>query len=76
MDCRIFNSYKGTGIAVLTCTFRIFITNSIDDVRLKRLAEVPGMLSQLMAKGLQVRDSLLGEESLCCVLEQDTLSTA
>ena len=42
MDCRIFNSYKGTGIAVLTCTFRIFITNSIDDVRLKRLAEVPG----------------------------------
>ena len=48
MDCRIFNSYKGTGIAVLTCTFRIFITNSIDDVRLKRLAEVPGMSSQLM----------------------------
>ena len=42
LDVKMFNSYKGTGIAVLTATFRIFITNSIDDIRLKRLAEVPG----------------------------------
>ena len=48
LDVRIFNSYKGTGIAVLTCTFRIFITNSIDDVRLKRLAEVPGWYPYLI----------------------------
>lgn len=45
LDVRIFNSYKGTGIAVLTSTFRIFITNSVDDIRLKRLAEIPGLNS-------------------------------
>lgn len=43
MDVRIFSSYKGTGIAVLTCSYRIFIVNSIDDLRIRKLAEVPGI---------------------------------
>ncbi|KAK3106315.1 hypothetical protein FSP39_017525 [Pinctada imbricata] len=44
-DCSIFNSYQGTGIAVLTSTFRIFIVNNIDDIRVRRMAEVPGLQS-------------------------------
>lgn len=42
LDVRIFNSYKGTGVAVVTCSYRIFMVNSIDDLRIRRLAEVPG----------------------------------
>ena len=42
LDVRIFRSYKGTGIAVLTCSYRIFMVNCIDDLRVRRLAEVPG----------------------------------
>ena len=64
MDCRIFNSYKGTGIAVLTCTFRIFITNSIDDVRLKRLAEVPGMLLHISIGSIWFTKLLLSKAVL------------
>ncbi|XP_052253971.1 vacuolar protein sorting-associated protein 16 homolog [Dreissena polymorpha] len=40
-DVRIFSSYKGTGIAVLTTSYRIFIVNSIDDLRIRKL-EIPG----------------------------------
>ena len=43
VDCQIFNSFQGTGIAILTSTLRIFIINSIDDPRIRRLAEVPGL---------------------------------
>ena len=43
VDCQIFNSFQGTGIAILTSTLRIFIINSIDDPRIRRLAEVPGI---------------------------------
>ena len=42
IDCEIFNSFQGTGIAILTSTLRIFIINSVDDPRIRRLAEVPG----------------------------------
>ena len=42
IDCQIFNSFQGTGIAILTSTLRIFIINSVDDPRIRRLAEVPG----------------------------------
>lgn len=42
LDCRIFNSFQGTGIAVLTSTYRMFIINSVDEPRIQRLAEVPG----------------------------------
>ncbi|KAL5009442.1 hypothetical protein ScPMuIL_011747 [Solemya velum] len=43
LDCRIFNSFQGTGIAVLTSTYRMFIINSVDEPRIQRLAEVPGL---------------------------------
>ncbi|KAK3602689.1 hypothetical protein CHS0354_017895 [Potamilus streckersoni] len=45
IDARIFSSFNGTGIAVLTSSYRIFMMNSIDDPRVQRLAEVPGLQS-------------------------------
>ncbi|XP_052805418.1 vacuolar protein sorting-associated protein 16 homolog [Mya arenaria] len=56
LDVRIFNSYKGTGIAILTCSFRVFIVNSIDDLRIRRLAEVPGLDSAPTAWGIITMD--------------------
>ncbi|KAJ8307571.1 hypothetical protein KUTeg_015655 [Tegillarca granosa] len=46
LDCKVFSSFQGTGIAVLTSTFRVFIVNNIDDPRIRRLAEVPGLNSK------------------------------
>ncbi|CAH1775290.1 unnamed protein product [Owenia fusiformis] len=43
IECKIFNSFNGTGIAVVTSTYRIFIINNVDDPRIRRLAEVPGL---------------------------------
>ena len=44
-DCRIFPSFNGTGLAVMTNTNRIFVVNNINDIRLRRLAEIPGLQS-------------------------------
>ncbi|KAK2188750.1 hypothetical protein NP493_123g03022 [Ridgeia piscesae] len=43
IECQVFNSYQGTGIAVLTTTYRLFVVNNIDDVRIRRLQAIPGM---------------------------------
>ncbi|XP_064643681.1 vacuolar protein sorting-associated protein 16 homolog [Lineus longissimus] len=43
LECRIFRSYNGTGIAVLTGTYRIFVINSVQDPRIRRLTDVPGL---------------------------------
>jgi len=44
IQCHIFNTFSGgTGVAVLTSSYRIFIVNNIDDIRLRRLAEVQGI---------------------------------
>jgi len=40
---RIFNNYSGTGVAVLTTTYRIFVVNNVDEPRIRRLAEIPGL---------------------------------
>ena len=42
-ECQVYNSYQGTGIAVLTTTYRLFVVNNIDDVRIRRLQVIPGM---------------------------------
>ena len=44
ISCQFFNSYNGTGIAVMTSTYRLFVVNNVDDPRIRRLAEVPGLL--------------------------------
>ncbi|XP_059140490.1 vacuolar protein sorting-associated protein 16 homolog [Physella acuta] len=40
---KIFPTFQGTGIAVMTTSFRIFMISSIDNPRIVRLAEVPGL---------------------------------
>ena len=42
IECKIFQSYNGTGIAILTSTYRIFVINNVDDPRVRKMAEVPG----------------------------------
>lgn len=42
LACQIFATYAGTGIAVLTSAYRIFLITNIDEPRIRRLAEVPG----------------------------------
>ncbi|KAK0048197.1 vacuolar protein sorting-associated protein 16 [Biomphalaria pfeifferi] len=43
LEAKIFPSYQGTGIAVMTTSFRIFLTSNIDSPRIVRLAEIPGL---------------------------------
>ncbi|XP_041371955.1 vacuolar protein sorting-associated protein 16 homolog isoform X2 [Gigantopelta aegis] len=45
LDCRIFSSFQGTGIAVMTTAFRIFLITNVEDPRIRRLAEIPGLNS-------------------------------
>ncbi|XP_071101576.1 vacuolar protein sorting-associated protein 16 homolog [Haliotis cracherodii] len=45
LDCKIFNSFQGTGIAVMTTAFRIFLITNAEDPRVRKLAEVPGLNS-------------------------------
>ena len=42
VDCEIFNSYNGTGIALVTSSNRIFVVNNVEDPRIRKLAEIPG----------------------------------
>ncbi|XP_019620379.1 PREDICTED: vacuolar protein sorting-associated protein 16 homolog isoform X3 [Branchiostoma belcheri] len=42
-DCRIFNSHQGTGLAVMTSSYRIFMVNNVDEPRIRRMADVPGL---------------------------------
>ncbi|XP_053409060.1 vacuolar protein sorting-associated protein 16 homolog [Mercenaria mercenaria] len=69
LDVRIFRSYKGTGIAVLTCSYRIFMVNCIDDLRVRRLAEVPGLNSSPTAWGIITMDG----QSQALVAKQNEL---
>ncbi|ELU17286.1 hypothetical protein CAPTEDRAFT_168734 [Capitella teleta] len=43
VECQVFSSSQGTGIAVLTSSYRFFVINNVEDPRIRRLAEVPGL---------------------------------
>jgi len=43
LDAKIFASFQGTGIAVMTTSYRIFLISNVDSPRIVRLAEVPGL---------------------------------
>lgn len=45
VECKLFNSSTGTGIAVLTGSYRFFVLNNIKEPKIRRLAEVPGLTS-------------------------------
>lgn len=74
IDCKIFSSYQGTGIAVLTSTYRVFIINSVDDPRIRRLAEVPGLSSAPSSWAVINLDrqsrALIAKGSELCLIDQ------
>lgn len=41
IDARVFASKSGTGVAVMTSNFRIFLINSIQDPKIRHLPEIP-----------------------------------
>ncbi|XP_056606714.1 vacuolar protein sorting-associated protein 16 homolog [Triplophysa dalaica] len=43
METKIFHSPYGTGVAILTGALRFTLATNIDDIKLKRLPEVPGL---------------------------------
>ncbi|KAK3801136.1 hypothetical protein RRG08_029395 [Elysia crispata] len=43
IDAKVFSSFQGTGIAVITTSLRIFVVSNVDSPRIVRLAEVPGL---------------------------------
>ena len=42
IQVKIFNSYNGTGIAILTGSYRVFVVNNVDEPHTRKLAELPG----------------------------------
>lgn len=46
IDAKIFPSSSGTGVAVMTSNFRIFLINSIKDPKIRQLPEMPSMCGQ------------------------------
>ncbi|PSN30635.1 Vacuolar protein sorting-associated protein 16 [Blattella germanica] len=58
IDAKIFASLNGTGVAVLTTSFRIFLVNSVKEPKVRRLAEIPISYSILsVSPGLNVPPS-------------------
>lgn len=45
LEAKIFHSPYGTGIAVLSGTYRFILATNIEDIKLRRLPEVPGTKS-------------------------------
>ncbi|XP_071942390.1 vacuolar protein sorting-associated protein 16 homolog [Antedon mediterranea] len=43
LECKTFRSFSGTGLAILTGSFRLFVVNNVEEPRLRRMAEVPGI---------------------------------
>jgi hypothetical protein len=40
IEAKIFTSLNGTGVAVLTSSYRIFLVNNVKEPKVRRLAEV------------------------------------
>lgn len=47
LETKIFHSPYGTGVAILTGALRFTLATNIDDIKLRRLPEVPGKISKL-----------------------------
>ncbi|KAG1669934.1 Vacuolar protein sorting-associated protein 16 [Nymphon striatum] len=43
LDCKIFHHNQRTGIAVLTSSYRVFVVNNINEPKIRRMAEIPGL---------------------------------
>lgn len=47
IEAKVFNSANGTGVAVLTSSYRFFLVNSVKDPKTRSMPEIPGMISGL-----------------------------
>lgn len=43
IDAKVFHGAYGTGIVVLTGSYRFFLVNNIDSPRVRKLAEIQGI---------------------------------
>ncbi|XP_033625342.1 vacuolar protein sorting-associated protein 16 homolog [Asterias rubens] len=43
LECKIFQGFVGTGLAILTGSYRFFVINNIDDPHSRKMVEVPGL---------------------------------
>ncbi|XP_041937037.1 vacuolar protein sorting-associated protein 16 homolog [Alosa sapidissima] len=43
LEAKVFHSPYGTGVAIVTGAFRVTLATNIDDLKLRRLPEVPGL---------------------------------
>lgn len=59
IDAHIFQTSVGTGICVLTGAYRLYVTNSIKDVKVRKLAEIPGENLYIMRQIMHAESSLL-----------------
>ncbi|KAL8612978.1 hypothetical protein ACOMHN_001061 [Nucella lapillus] len=74
LDARIFTSFQGTGVAVMTTSFRIFLITNADAPRIIRLAEVPDLNTtpncwDVVVMDRQVR-ALVGKGSELYIVDQ------
>ncbi|XP_070536133.1 vacuolar protein sorting-associated protein 16 homolog [Ptychodera flava] len=45
LECEIFRSYSGTGVAVLTNSYKFFVVNNVDEPRTRTMANIPSLSS-------------------------------
>jgi hypothetical protein len=45
IEAKIFANLNGTGVAVLTSSYRFFLVNSVKEPKVRRLPEVPSKCS-------------------------------
>ena len=45
IECKIFHGYVGTGLAILTGSYRFFVINNINEGHSRKMVEVPGKLT-------------------------------
>ncbi|XP_076437329.1 vacuolar protein sorting-associated protein 16 homolog [Babylonia areolata] len=74
LDARIFTSFQGTGVAVMTTSFRIFLITNSEAPRIIRLAEVPDLNAtpncwDIVVMDRQVR-ALVGKGSELYIVDQ------
>ncbi|XP_022100529.1 vacuolar protein sorting-associated protein 16 homolog [Acanthaster planci] len=56
VECKIFQGYVGTGLAILTGSYRFFVINNIDEGHSRKMVEVPGLDCPPSSWGIICRD--------------------
>ncbi|XP_055550218.1 vacuolar protein sorting-associated protein 16 homolog [Wyeomyia smithii] len=67
IEAKIFASNSGTGVAVITASYKIYIVNSIKDPKSRPLSEL-----LTLSKDLTCWELVSKERNTCCLLARDT----